>query len=97
MLLPASRPAPNLCAGAACQLGFLQFFNLHRSQAAIAQLVRHPALAGTAAQLLGAKRLRLYQDAVFLKQPGFAETNWCACCAVHAPVPVQRASQARAA
>ncbi len=33
-------------------------------------------LAGVAAQLLGAKRLRLYQDCVFCKEPGFSETNW---------------------
>ena len=33
-------------------------------------------LTSTAAQLLGAKRLRLYQDCVFLKSPGHAETNW---------------------
>ena len=33
-------------------------------------------LAGTAAQLLGAKRLRLYQDCVFAKEPGFSATNW---------------------
>lgn len=33
-------------------------------------------LAGMAAQLLHVKRLRLYQDCVFVKQPGFTETNW---------------------
>lgn len=43
------------------ELGFLQFFNLHRSQPAISQLVRDPQLAGTAVQLLGARRIRLYQ------------------------------------
>eukprot|EP00775_Hariotina_reticulata_P001462 gene1462-1804_t len=58
------------------QLGFLQFFNLHRSHATVAALVRDRQLCATAAALLGAKKLRLYQDCVFLKQPGFAETNW---------------------
>ncbi|KAF6256823.1 hypothetical protein COO60DRAFT_1640423 [Scenedesmus sp. NREL 46B-D3] len=58
------------------ELGFLQFFNLHRTQPMIAELVRSQQLAATAAQLLGVKRLRLYQDCVFLKEPGFAETNW---------------------
>eukprot|EP00882_Tetradesmus_deserticola_P014664 GHRQ01015602.1.p1 GENE.GHRQ01015602.1~~GHRQ01015602.1.p1 ORF type:complete len:266 (+),score=78.70 GHRQ01015602.1:189-986(+) len=58
------------------QLGFLQFFNLHRTQTIIAELVRSQQLAATAAQLLGVKKLRLYQDCVFLKEPGFAETNW---------------------
>ena len=33
-------------------------------------------LAAAAAQLLGVKRVRLYQDCVFQKEPGFTETNW---------------------
>lgn len=43
------------------ELGFLQFFNLHRSKGLIAELVRSKQLAATAAQLLAAKKLRLYQ------------------------------------
>jgi hypothetical protein len=43
------------------QLGFLQFFNLHRTHQAIAALVRDRQLCATAAALLGAKKLRLYQ------------------------------------
>ena len=39
-------------------------------------LVGDPRLAATAAALLGAPRLRLYQDCVFVKQPGFGATNW---------------------
>lgn len=42
-------------------LGFLQFFNLHRNQHVVHQLVHHPQLTATAAQLLGANRVRLYQ------------------------------------
>jgi hypothetical protein len=57
-------------------IGFLQFFHLHRSSDAVRALVAGPALAGVAAQLLGARRVRLYQDCVFAKEPGFAETNW---------------------
>lgn len=34
------------------------------------------ALTGVAAQLLGVKRLRLYQDCLFRKEPGYSETNW---------------------
>lgn len=45
-------------------LGFLQFFNLHRTQPAVDLLVRSKQLAGTAAQLLGARKLRLYQVSV---------------------------------
>lgn len=33
-------------------------------------------LTNTAAQLLGSCRLRLYQDCIFLKEPGFTQTNW---------------------
>ena len=39
-------------------------------------LVGDPRLAATAAALLGAPRLRLYQDCVFVKQPGYGATNW---------------------
>ncbi len=42
-------------------VGFLQFFNSHVSDPDIAAAVRHPALAGTAAALLGVPRVRLYQ------------------------------------
>ena len=38
------------------------------------ELVRQ--LAGTAAQLLGCQKLRLYQTCCFLKPAGFAETHW---------------------
>ncbi|KAI8477056.1 MAG: hypothetical protein J3K34DRAFT_169991 [Monoraphidium minutum] len=57
-------------------LGFLQFFHLHRASAAVAAAARGPRLAGVAAQLLGARRVRLLQDAVFYKEPGFDATNW---------------------
>jgi hypothetical protein len=42
----------------------------------VAALVRDPRLAATAAALLGAPRLRLYQDCTFVKRPGFGATNW---------------------
>lgn len=58
------------------ELGFLQFFNTHRECAACRQVVTHPMLVAAAAQLLGVPRLRLYQDCVFLKLPGYAATNW---------------------
>ncbi|EFJ47584.1 hypothetical protein VOLCADRAFT_91857 [Volvox carteri f. nagariensis] len=57
-------------------LGFLQFFNLHRTNRAVCQVALGPELATVAAQLLGARRVRVYQDCLFLKEPGFAETNW---------------------
>jgi hypothetical protein len=44
-------------------LGFLQCFHLHRASAAVRAVARGPALAGVAAQLLGAPRVRLFQDA----------------------------------
>ncbi|KAL6765750.1 hypothetical protein V8C86DRAFT_2448805 [Haematococcus lacustris] len=57
-------------------LGFLQFFHNWRQSEAVRALVTSPQLAGAAAQLLGAPRLRLYQDCVFYKEPGFGMTNW---------------------
>lgn len=42
-------------------LGFLQFFNLHRSHTVVADLVQDSQLPKIAAQLLGVRRLRLYQ------------------------------------
>ena len=33
-------------------------------------------VAAVAAQLLGTKQLRLYQDCLFLKLPGHSHTNW---------------------
>jgi hypothetical protein len=59
-----------LASHSSSDLGFLQFFNLHRSQPDIQQLVRDPCLAGTAAQLLVARRVRLYQVGVSLKMQG---------------------------
>lgn len=49
------------------ELGFLQFFNLHRTQELINQLVRDRRLTATAAQLLGCSKLRLYQVRVGLE------------------------------
>jgi len=55
---------------------FLQLFNLWRDSPAVAELWRSPHLAGTAARLLGVARVRLYQDAFFLKRPGDGPTHW---------------------
>jgi hypothetical protein len=33
-------------------------------------------LGAVAAQLLGARRVRLYQSCVFIKEPGMGDTNW---------------------
>ncbi|KAG2450445.1 hypothetical protein HYH02_004947 [Chlamydomonas schloesseri] len=62
--------------GASDPLGFLQFFNLHRSNETVARVALGQELAAVAAQLLGVRRVRVYQDSLFLKEPGFAETNW---------------------
>lgn len=63
-------------AARGAQVGFLQFFNLHRTCPSVRALAAGPALAGAAAALLGVRRVRLFQDAVFLKEPGFDVTNW---------------------
>ena len=44
--------------------------------AAALALATSPRLAGAAAQLLGARRVRLYQTALFLKHPGMSDTVW---------------------
>ncbi len=38
------------------------------------------SLVSIAAQLLNSRKLRLYQDCVFLKHPGFSETHWHSDC-----------------
>ncbi len=53
-----------------------QVFNLHRAAPAVRALVGDPRMAATAAALLGAPRLRLFQDCVFVKRQGFGATNW---------------------
>lgn len=53
---------------------FLQAFNLWRDDPDIAVLASE--VAGTAAELLGARRVRLYQDALFVKRPGDGPTHW---------------------
>lgn len=58
------------------ELGFLQTFNLHQRSQAVREWTSHPRLCSTVAALLGVERVRLYQDCLFLKMPGFGETNW---------------------
>jgi hypothetical protein len=61
------------------EVGFLQFFNLHRSAlegSMIHKIALGKRLGGIAAQILDADKVRVYQDCVFLKEPGFSETNW---------------------
>lgn len=58
------------------EVGFLQFFNLWRTEPAVRALAEDQCLTSAAASLLGTKKLRLYQDCLFLKWPGYSETNW---------------------
>ena len=46
----------------------------------IRSLVLGSSLVSIAAQLLNSRNLRLYQDCVFLKHPGFSETHWHSDC-----------------
>jgi len=57
-------------------VGFLQYFNLHRKSAALRRAALSPRFGFWAAQLLGTSRVRLYQDALFLKRPGDGTTTW---------------------
>lgn len=71
MLVPGADPralsseqqAQKLLRDSGAPLGFLQYFNLHAAPGcgAVDALVRSREMAGTAAALLGAKRVRLYQ------------------------------------
>ena len=47
-----------------------------RYDSVIQDLVLSSSLTGIAAQLLGTQKLRLYQDCLFLKEPGFTQTHW---------------------
>ena len=55
---------------------FMQGFNLWRTCAELRELAASPELAGTASQLLGCDRVRLYQDSIFVKRPGDGTTHW---------------------
>jgi len=58
-------------------VGFLQTFNLHRDDGSAArEYILSKRFAKIAADLLGCEKVRIYQSCVFVKEPGFAETNW---------------------
>ncbi|MDG2028919.1 MAG: phytanoyl-CoA dioxygenase family protein [Acidimicrobiales bacterium] len=54
---------------------FVQCMRLWETDSAVAPLTFHPALAESAAQLLGAERVRLWQDQALYKEPGGRETD----------------------
>lgn len=58
------------------EVSFMQFFNLHRRSPALREVATSPRLGFWAAQLLGVDRVRLYQDALFMKRPGDGPTRW---------------------
>ena len=75
--LPAARLAAEKDTAAAIRLldgrsaepvGFLQIFNCHRDSAEVRGFLRRSGLGAAAAALLGARRVRLYQDCLFWKQ-----------------------------
>ncbi|GAX78851.1 hypothetical protein CEUSTIGMA_g6289.t1 [Chlamydomonas eustigma] len=58
-------------------IGFLQFFNLHRTnEGMLRTLVLGRRFGGMASQLLDTPNVKVYQDSVFYKLPGYSETNW---------------------
>jgi Phytanoyl-CoA dioxygenase (PhyH) len=63
-------------------LPFLQFFNMHESVPAIADVALSERIGRVAADLLGVDAVRLYQDAVFYKRSGDAATPWHADCSM---------------
>lgn len=58
------------------RIGYLQFFNLHRESAQLRAFALSRRLGFWAAKLLGVPRVRLYQDALFMKRPGDGATCW---------------------
>jgi hypothetical protein len=55
---------------------FMQLFNLWRKSSIVRSLALHPDLGRIASQLLGVDSVRLYQDSLFVKQPGNGATQW---------------------
>ncbi|CAE8595083.1 unnamed protein product [Polarella glacialis] len=58
------------------EVSFFQYFNLHRYSDEVRNIAMSPRLSFWAARLLGVPRVRLYQDAVFMKRPGDGPTEW---------------------
>lgn len=58
------------------ELPFLQVFNSWHTEPAVKAIATSKRLGDTAAALLGVPRVRLYQDSLFCKRPGDAETRW---------------------
>ena len=72
--LPLSKALP-----ACCKDGFESFFRLHnlwRTSRFIRQLVLAPRFARIAADLMGVTAVKLYQDSLFVKQPGHNRSSW---------------------
>mmetsp|Transcript_3524 Transcript_3524/g.8294 ORF Transcript_3524/g.8294 Transcript_3524/m.8294 type:complete len:357 (-) Transcript_3524:86-1156(-) len=55
---------------------FLQYFNLHRRSPLLRRAALSPRLGFWAARLLGVEKVRLYQDALFMKYPKHGPTRW---------------------
>ena len=54
---------------------FIQCMRLWETSEAVRALSCHPGLAGMAAQLLGVRSVRLWQDQALYKEPGGRETT----------------------
>ena len=57
-------------------LPFLQYFNVWQEDEVVRGLSTSPELAELAGSLMGVKRVRLYQDSLFLKRVGDGCTNY---------------------
>ncbi|CAK9006066.1 Fe2OG dioxygenase domain-containing protein [Durusdinium trenchii] len=58
------------------EVSFLQYFNLHRLSEELRRIAMSPRFSFWATRLLGVPRVRLYQDALFVKRPGDGATDW---------------------
>ena len=58
------------------QIPFQQIFHLWKQSTEIKRLACSTTLGEIAALLLGVNAVRLYQDSVFVKPPGYGDTRW---------------------
>eukprot|EP00929_Paragymnodinium_shiwhaense_P090575 TRINITY_DN50753_c0_g1_i1.p1 TRINITY_DN50753_c0_g1~~TRINITY_DN50753_c0_g1_i1.p1 ORF type:complete len:414 (+),score=71.60 TRINITY_DN50753_c0_g1_i1:45-1244(+) len=58
------------------EISFMQYFNLHRVREELRRVATSPRFNFWAKQTLGVDKVRLYQDALFVKRPGDGPTQW---------------------
>jgi ectoine hydroxylase-related dioxygenase (phytanoyl-CoA dioxygenase family) len=70
-----SKDNRNVSEKSTYEQSFIQCMRLWESSPAVQRLTFHPGLAGIASQLMGAERVRLWQDQALYKEAGGRETD----------------------